>query len=466
MVTAQIELLPSASNNKLILAAQLAFLPTGVLTTLLGPMLPMLIARWSLTDTQAGNLFLVQFLASVAGVQLSGVLLRRAGYRPAFLLGLMLMSAGAATILLGSVWLGMAAVATYGLGLGLIIPTDSLLIAEISADTRTSAVTLLNFFWGIGAVFCSLMVALAAAHKMLPVFLGGVVLFPLVLVFVMRSLPFPPAAPASDNHPRWQELLRNPTVWLFGAVFFCYPGTETAVGGWIGSYVARLGSGEVKWAPFMPAFFWSALTAGRAMGAAFLSEHWERRILRAGFATSAAGIALMPSPLPARNNCRRFDYRHKLCHSVSHHGCAPLASIWGCRAEHRRAHVLSCIRRPGSHSVDGRRRFATHRQSARGIIAAAGNHCVPASDSSSRMVVARGSTFETSSTTRSVISHGPIGTISAVPASPAQSLHVVTQLHHGITPSVFENVPVGPSGPSSARRTASRAPSSTVSVPA
>lgn len=293
MASAQIEPLPSASNKRLILAAQLAFLPTGVLTTLLGPMLPMLIARWSLTDTQAGNLFLVQFLASVAGVQLSGVLLRRAGYRPPFLLGLLLMSAGAATILLGSVWLGMAAVATYGLGLGLIIPTDSLLIAEMSADARTSAVTLLNFFWGTGAVFCSLMVAWAAGHKMLPVFLGAVALFPLILAFIMRTLPFPAGSPASDDHPRWQELVRNPTVWLFGGVFFCYPGAETAVGGWIGSYVARLGPEEVRWAPLMPAFFWSALTAGRALGAAFLSDHWERRVLRAGFATAAAGIALM-----------------------------------------------------------------------------------------------------------------------------------------------------------------------------
>src|SRR5262249_53131213 len=38
--------------------------------------------------------------------------------------------------------------------------------------------------------------------------------------------------------------------------------------------------------------------------------------------------------------------------------------------------------------------------------------------------------------------------------------------HHGSGPSfAWENVPVGPSGPSSAMRTASAAPSSTVSVP-
>ena len=73
---------PSSSNRKLILAGQIAFLPTGILTTLLGPMLPIVIARWAMNDTQAGNLFLVQFLASLVGVQLAGVLLTRWGFRP------------------------------------------------------------------------------------------------------------------------------------------------------------------------------------------------------------------------------------------------------------------------------------------------------------------------------------------------------------------------------------------------
>src|SRR5713226_3523899 len=125
----------SSSNRKLILAGQIAFLPTGILQTLLGPMLPILIARWALNDTQAGNLFLVQFLASLAGVQLSGLLLTRWGYRPAFLSGLLLMACGVSTLLLGSSALGMAAVAAYGLGLGLVVPSDNLLIAEIGSGS-------------------------------------------------------------------------------------------------------------------------------------------------------------------------------------------------------------------------------------------------------------------------------------------------------------------------------------------
>ena len=341
----------SSSNRKLILAGQIAFLPTGILQTLLGPMLPILIVRWALNDTQAGNLFLVQFLASLAGVQLSGLLLTRWGYRPAFLCGLLLMACGVSTLLLGSSALGMAAVAAYGLGLGLLVPSDNLLIAEIGsgstsasdaasqessqrssqersqrssqrsseASSRASAVSLLNFFWGVGAVFCSLMVAWTAAHHLLPFFLGSVALFLVLLTFAMRNLPFPAAATSSAtpaatssvaragsspssssstsaSSPSWRELAKSPAIWIFAAIFFLYPGAETAVGGWIGSYVSRLGShgaAMASIAPLMPAFFWTALTVGRALGTVFLRHFSERSVLRAGYGAGAAGIGLM-----------------------------------------------------------------------------------------------------------------------------------------------------------------------------
>lgn len=260
-------------------------------------MLPILIARWALNDEQAGNLFLVEFLAELAGVQLAAVLLARWGYRPAFLLGLLSMACGVSTLYIGSTALGLASVAVFGLGLGLVIPTDNLLIAEISTGSGSSsqagAVSLLNFFWGVGAVFCSLMVAWTAAHKLLPLFLGSVAAFLLLLLLAMRNLPFPPAEKPRETSTSWLELARTPAIWLFAAVFFLYPGAETAVGGWVGSYVSRLGTRGAAMALVMPAFFWSALTMGRALGTAFLRHFSERRILRIGYAAAAAGIGLM-----------------------------------------------------------------------------------------------------------------------------------------------------------------------------
>lgn len=293
----QSEISQPSSNQRLILSGQIAFLPTGILTTLLGPMLPILIARWVLNDTQAGNLFLVQFMASLAGVQLSGLFLSRWGFRPAFLSGLLLMACGVSTLYSGSRSLGLVSVAVYGLGLGLIVPTDNLLIAEISTGSGLSspsgAVSLLNFFWGVGAVFCSLLVAWTAAHRLLPFFFGSVAFFLLLLALAMRHLPFPPAEKSAASSTSWRVLVKSPAIWLFAVVFFLYPGVETAVGGWISSYVSRMGPRAAAISSLMPAFFWSALTAGRAVGTAFLRHFSERLVLRAGYAAGAGGIALM-----------------------------------------------------------------------------------------------------------------------------------------------------------------------------
>jgi len=302
----RLELSPSA-NRKLILAGQIAFFPTGILTTILGPMLPILITRWAMNDTQAGNLFLVQFLAMLAGVQLSGILVARHGFRPAFLLGLLSMACGVATIYMGSHGLGLVSIGVYGLGLGLIIPTDNLLVAEISAgseatstssstsSSRAGAVSLLNFFWGVGAVFCSVMVAWSAAHHLLPFFLGSVALFLVVLALAMRNLPFPLAATAmeSSSSSSWGDMAKSPAIWIFASIFFLYPGAETAVGGWIGSYVSRLGPRGASIASMMPAFFYATLTVGRGLGPTLLRYVSERRILRAGYAVAAAGIAML-----------------------------------------------------------------------------------------------------------------------------------------------------------------------------
>ena len=104
-----------------------------------------------------------------------------------------------------------------------------------------------------------------------------------LLALAMRNLPFPPAETSAESSAAssWRELVKSPAIWIFAAVFFLYPGAETAVGGWIGSYVSRLGSHGVEMASMMPAFFWSALTVGRALGTAFLRHFSERRVLRA-----------------------------------------------------------------------------------------------------------------------------------------------------------------------------------------
>ena len=220
-------------------------------------------------------------------------MLARVGFRTVFLSGLLLMAAGASTLFLGTMSLGMASVAVYGLGLGLIIPTTNLMAAEVTTGSRAAAVSLLNFFWGVGAVLGSLLVAWAAKTQHVPLFLGGVAVSLLVLTFAVRNLPFPPAHPTGGASLRWGAIARNPVTWLFAVVFFLYPGAETCVGGWIGSYVSQTGMGATAIAAMIPAFFYAALTAGRGVGGWLLRHFSELRVLQCGYAAATIGIAIL-----------------------------------------------------------------------------------------------------------------------------------------------------------------------------
>src|SRR5580658_8481580 len=57
------------------------FVLAGIVTTLLGPILPILIARWSLSDERAGLFFVCQFGTSMIGVVSLGALIPRWGYK-------------------------------------------------------------------------------------------------------------------------------------------------------------------------------------------------------------------------------------------------------------------------------------------------------------------------------------------------------------------------------------------------
>src|SRR5438270_8131678 len=74
------------------------FVLSGIATTIVGPMLPVFIRKWSLNDGQAGIFSMVQFLAALVGTVASSPLMSWRGYRPALVLGYALMGAGLAML--------------------------------------------------------------------------------------------------------------------------------------------------------------------------------------------------------------------------------------------------------------------------------------------------------------------------------------------------------------------------------
>ena len=272
--------------------AHAAFVPTGIVTVLLGPILPALSARWSLSDAQAGEFFTAEFLASTLGVMLSGALVPRLGYKSVIVLGLIFMAAGVGVLPMGSRLLGMAAVAGYGLGLGLTIPACNLLVAELNPGKRAAAVSLLNFSWTVGAVACPFLFTPFQSRAMISPFFYVLAGFVLLIALVIARVSFPPPKESKDAFSQPTKpllaMLQTPVALVLAILFFVYVGTENAMGGWLASYAKRLsGSGGTIWVT-VPSFFYAGLLANRALAPFFL-----RRVSEIWLARVSMGIALM-----------------------------------------------------------------------------------------------------------------------------------------------------------------------------
>lgn len=281
-------------------AAHAAFVLTGTLTTLLGPILPVVSASWSLDDTAAGALFAAQFAGSIAGTAVSGALVQRAGFSAAVTLGLALMSAGTGGLPLAA-WPGaLLLVGSYGVGLGITIPATNLYVAESAPGPRSAALNILNLAWAAGAVVSPPVFAWMAARGRTDLFFFGLsaalVAAAIACAASMRarvegaaSLQPPPrgARGAATQPVYW----RSTAFIAFAVLFFVYVGTENALAGWVAVYAHRVESSAASLS--MSTLFWGALMLGRAVAPYSLRHASETALILCWLLLAAIGTVLL-----------------------------------------------------------------------------------------------------------------------------------------------------------------------------
>jgi len=284
----------STSAKALTFAAYASFVPIGVATVLLGPMLPTLSTRWSLNYSQAGALFTAQYLASTLAVALSGVLVSRWGFRFAIKMGLLLMSAGVGLLLTGPKVLGIFCIGAYGAGLGLAVPAANLLVAEVNPGRRSATLNLLNFCWSAGAVACPFLVAAAVKIHRVPLFLGAVAGFALLMAIGIAAMPASIVEPSAKKDAAQKTRLAIPwghgSLLMLGALFFLYVGVENGFGGWVASYAKSLGNLTPAMALMTPSFFYAAMLLGRILAPMLLLLADEIRLVQIGLLVACAGM--------------------------------------------------------------------------------------------------------------------------------------------------------------------------------
>ena len=288
------ESLQSGMRKRLLFLLHAGFLLIGIITVLLGQILPVLSKRLYLNDRDAGYLFVAQFAGSLLGAFFYNQIIKKFGYARLFAGGFCLIAGGCAALNSGSWILSLTAIFLCGIGIGATIPAVNLLIVELNREKSSSALSIINFFWGFGAILCKPFVDSVGAPDS--------ILLPTVflcLAFLLLGASFV-IADFEENFKRDEKISvastpiwTTQTAWLIAVFNFLHIGVESSVGGWITTYESRLLQNEANnWLSAAVVYF-SFLVFGRAIAPIFFRFLSDNTVLLCSLIVMTAGIILI-----------------------------------------------------------------------------------------------------------------------------------------------------------------------------
>jgi fucose permease len=283
------QLIPAANDVPSLPLLHLASLLNGLGTMLLGPILPLLAARWHLSDAQTGLLLLSQFCgAFVGGVSTSRHL------RRGLLEGLAAAAVGMALFALGGGLLGACAgLVLGGFGIGRSITAVNIIAGNRAAVNRGSALSRINLSWSLGALLSPLLAAWLTPHFSLPrLLLVFAMLFGVAMLWFAGQLQGSAeqsesrqAAPAAVD-----TAFPNAIFLYFFLLLLIYGGLETCLSAWLTTFALRYGRDSLVLSEYTMVLLLAGLTAGRALSAWLLLRLRDRTLVRIALALSA-GLA-------------------------------------------------------------------------------------------------------------------------------------------------------------------------------
>jgi fucose permease len=292
--TQTLQLPRSATQNVIFFLLCSGFVVNGIVITFIGPMLPVLRARWLLDDSRAGLFSLVQFSASMAGVFISSALVSAKGFKPAITIGLAMLGTGFALLNSATFALALLASGIYGLGYGLVTPGTNLWVGESYGERRASALNILNLTWGVGAISSSPLAMVTVRTASVPLLLyvvGGICV---ALALALLRMPFgkPPHEEKSAVQDVSTKAAGLGVAALLGVLFFVYVGTENGTSYWGAAHAERATIWTTNTFTLAPMFFFAGLLGGRGAAAVVLLRVKEVTVAIAGVLLAAAGLTV------------------------------------------------------------------------------------------------------------------------------------------------------------------------------
>lgn len=278
------------------------FALTGVLHAVGGALLPSLAARFHLSDSTSGLLFLLYF----AGTSL-GALLCRGNYARLMTVGFAAMVCTCLAVALSPRFLLAPAFLLLGISVGVPMSAVTLFTGRNFPERCAPLLTFLNFSWSIGALAAPLI---AARILMRYDYRAAYILFSIassiaavVCGLILRDKPEPirpsPANPSSNT------ALSLLAIFAFAA--FLQVGIENTVAAWLPTYALRMAGSGLVFAAVSSSFYWAGFLSSRGFSSLLLLRTAPTHIFRMSIALGiAAALFLEVAHSVATRNIAMF----------------------------------------------------------------------------------------------------------------------------------------------------------------
>jgi fucose permease len=275
----------------------IGFLASGVASVFIGQILPILSARLSLDDRQAGDFFIAQFSGSLVGTFLTNWFGRRNKFVLATIIGCIFMACGIVLLNFDTFAVCFAAFLINGLGIGLTLPSINMLTLEFNRARSASALNILNFFWGVGAICSQPFVDFTAQGTSIfyPTAILAFVLFSIgiSIAFMPKDIEQKPVADEKSGDDPVAPIWTHPVAWAMALFNFVHVGFEGAMSGWLKTYTGRI-EGAAGADLFPPIFlYFLFFVAGRGIAPVFLRLLSENKMLFFSLLIILLGVSVL-----------------------------------------------------------------------------------------------------------------------------------------------------------------------------
>lgn len=265
-----------------LIVACLSFVALGMITAVLGPAIPQLAANSNSTIETLGTVFTGLFVGALLAQIFSGRLNDQLGPRLVLLGGLVLLAAGMVGIAASAALpITLISALIAGLGHGALDISGNVLIAQVWSHRSVTALNILGFAFGAGAVISPALAGLAIRQWSAPLpalwwsILALVICIPLVILFSLA--PKHPDGPPSAAAER--SVFGSPWLWIAGLWLLVYVGIENGVAGWTSRFLQDTTAMPADNAALVVSGYWLALTIGRMVSAVLGTRLTATRLL-------------------------------------------------------------------------------------------------------------------------------------------------------------------------------------------